>query len=271
MKTCRPSLPRGRGFTLVELLVVIGIIALLISILLPALNKAREQANATKCASNMRQLYMYLAMYVGENKNFLPALPALQCTTNSTPFPMGWWMSGSGMMDLSDGSMIQYMPNPHNTTAVDSRLQLFNCPDDIADGDARLVSSGGTIGKRNFTYSFNAFIDWNGSGFDNNFTTPHPTVNMGKIFHPASKIFVVEEKWPNDSSCQLINNAGAIDASDVPADRHTGYGNHCFGDGHVDRLTPRDIYAHAVQTGNAALNIPATVTVDIDWWNWFKN
>jgi prepilin-type N-terminal cleavage/methylation domain-containing protein/prepilin-type processing-associated H-X9-DG protein len=73
-KLIKRASPR-RGFTLVELLVVIGIIALLISILIPALNKARKAANTVECASNLRQIVQAMFIYVSQNNNYIPGSP----------------------------------------------------------------------------------------------------------------------------------------------------------------------------------------------------
>jgi len=76
---------RHNAFTLVELLVVIGIIALLISILLPSLNKARKSAVAVQCSSNMRQLNLALTMYINDHKQKFP-----YTSLSSAPVDMRW-------------------------------------------------------------------------------------------------------------------------------------------------------------------------------------
>src|SRR5688572_20665852 len=63
---------KRRAFTMVELLVVVGVIALLIAMLMPALRRARQQAQAVQCASNLRQVHSAFAMYANEFKGHFP-------------------------------------------------------------------------------------------------------------------------------------------------------------------------------------------------------
>jgi len=89
---------RRHGFTLVELLVVVGLVTVLISLLLPALGNARKAAYATACASNLRQMGTAWVMYVSEHKGRLPEPIWLAVPPRTTP-EVTWQASWLGILD----------------------------------------------------------------------------------------------------------------------------------------------------------------------------
>jgi len=126
------------GFTLVELLVVIGIIAVLVAILLPALSGARKQAYEVKCTNNMRQLMLAVTMYVAENNQFLPfanwgppgsAIPTPGGTGRTYDF--GWLYQTSTCSspalptDVQNGVLYKYISGGSGQI---SGTDVFHCP-----------------------------------------------------------------------------------------------------------------------------------------------
>jgi prepilin-type N-terminal cleavage/methylation domain-containing protein len=108
---------KQNGFTLVELLVVIGIISVLIAMLLPALNKARQQAKVVMCASQERQISLALMMYAQDNKGW---------------FPLVWWGAPQAFRDEASGSVATPAMKPYLPSA-----NIMRCPaqaDSLAAG-----------------------------------------------------------------------------------------------------------------------------------------
>ena len=257
--TMTPAASRRGAFTLVELLVVIGIIAILIAILLPALQRAKEKANTVKCASNARQLYMASVMFASDNRGHLPR-PSIVGENRNVPLiaeTTVWAQADTGVADLEVGVLWRYIQGEG------TRKELLFCPSD-RDERAHLgtLQTGGP--ERNMSYSFNAQILQGGDagawliglhgGPDRRVGIP-----LAKVRRSADVIMVYEEMAPNDGLC--LNPHSNMD--DLPTGRHAsprtlfatrqdtggsrraweeyGLGNYCFFDGHVELIAPRRI------------------------------
>jgi len=258
-----PARPVFPAFTLVELLVVIGIIALLIAILLPALNKARMAAGQVKCLSNMRQIAMATIQYATDNGGTMPGQGGSGILDWNKDVHQTWdWIawqrkidpitgqaySGAADQQITDSALAKYMGKDK-----DGLEQIFRCPADNLDARPQYIDGPSGRGPYRYSYSMNRWAVSRKAGNGN-------ITKITDIHNASERILLVceDEQTIDDgvfspnpanwgsSNCNMLaarhttrwataNNLSSKTQGNVDAK-----GNVVFVDGHGDFMSRKD-------------------------------
>ena len=212
-----PSIRPLRAFTLVELLVVIGIIALLISILLPALSSARKSADTVACAAQLRQIGIANTMYASAHKGWMAPTYVDGTTWPSTcEFYRGYLMA---VNDLR--------PNYFDKNIFFCRTYLSAMP---------RTTSTETATSNKFSYTYTAHA---GQYTDPNWTTP--PLKVTSVKRSAEKAYLMDGLRRDSGKLWYAASYGQITSATVMNLHKNKSNNLLFFDGHVEPVPGKEL------------------------------
>ena len=218
------SLTKIRAFTLIELLVVIAIIAILAAMLLPALARAKDEANQVKCMSNKKQLQLGWIMYANDNKeDMLPNAAAGGNNLGTT------WCSGTsenwGSADANTN--LTYYTGSLLGPYMNGQVHVYKCPSDIIASD-----NGDRI--RSVSMNSQMIGAYNSPDYDQGWAVFHKTSDLSNLLPPVRAFIFADETMYSLNDGYLQMGLTQPSYPDVPANYHRSAGSFTFADGHVE-------------------------------------
>lgn len=233
----RPASAR-RGFTLLELLVVIATIAILASITMPALSKARERARTVKCLSNLKQLQLAAALCATDHDDVMPpnnyvySIGSPGATNGFAQYLHSSWCPGDVREDSTDANIRAGVLFPNLETT-----SIYRCPSD----PSTITDAAGIVVPRTRSYNLSIWINCTNEPKSYQRTVDVPRPSEMFTFIDTHEDAVVDPTF----GIYQANTFWGDFWIDQPADRHSQGANLAFVDGHVEHWTwraPKEFY-----------------------------